>query len=121
MTPMRGGPHPREHALFSTKRYACSGSSSASGRPPQNLFKDGDPPMNQLCACRSVSGILLLTALCVLFSAPVTHAEEDVRRATPPPGKLLLFVVRIAPKPIAAQVPVLVNTVRVAELANGTF
>ena len=77
--------------------------------------------MNQLCACRSVSGIFLLTALCGLFSAPVTHAEEDVRRATPPPGKVLLFVFRIDPKPIAAQVPVIVNTVRVGELANGTF
>jgi len=77
--------------------------------------------MNQLCACRSVSGILLLTALCGLFSAPVTHAEEDVRRATPPPGKVLLFVFRIDPKPIAVQVPVIVNMMRAGELANGTF
>lgn len=77
--------------------------------------------MNQISACRSVTGILLLTALCGLFPAPVTHAEEDVRRATPPPGKVLLFVFRIDPKPVAALVPVIVNTVRVGELANGTF
>ena len=77
--------------------------------------------MNQLCACRSVIGTLLLTALCGLFSPPPTHAEEDVRRATPPPGKVLLFVFRSDPKPVAAQVPVIVNTVSVGDLANGTF
>ncbi len=77
--------------------------------------------MNQLCACRSLSGAFLLTALCGLFSVPPTHAQEDVRRATPPPGKALVFVFRIDPKPVAAQVPVIVNTVRVGELANGTF
>jgi opacity protein-like surface antigen len=77
--------------------------------------------MNQLRACRSVSGVLLLTALCGLFSVPPTHAEEDVRRATPPPGKALLFVFRIDREPSAARVPVIVNTVLVGELANGTF
>ena len=77
--------------------------------------------MNQLCACRSVIGALLLTALCGLFSAPPAHAEEDARRATPPPGKALVFVFRIDREPLAAQVPVIVNTVLVGELANGTF
>ncbi len=77
--------------------------------------------MNQLCAYRSVSGIFLLTALCGLFPALPTHAEEDVRRATPPPGKVLLFVFRIDPQPVAVQVPVIVNTVLVGGLANGTF
>ena len=77
--------------------------------------------MNQLCAFRSVSGILFLTTLCGLFPAATTHAEEDIRRATPPTGKVLLFVFRSDPKPVAAQVPVLVNTVPVGKLANGTF
>jgi opacity protein-like surface antigen len=77
--------------------------------------------MNQLCACRSVSGILLLTALYGVFSAPPTRAEEDVRRATPSPGKALVFVFRIDPKPLPTLVPVIMNEVRVGELANGTF
>ena len=77
--------------------------------------------MNQLCACRSVSGILLLTALCGVFLAPPTRAEEDIRRATPPPGKALVFVFRIDPKPLPTLVPVIMNEVRVGELANGTF
>jgi opacity protein-like surface antigen len=77
--------------------------------------------MNQLCACRSVSAALLLTALWGLFSALPAHAQEDARRATPPPGKALVFVFRIDREPLAAQVPVIVNTERVGELANGTF
>ena len=77
--------------------------------------------MNQLCACRPVSGVLLLTALWGLLSALPAHAEEDARRATPPPGKALVFVFRIDREPLAAQVPVIVNTVLVGELANGTF
>ncbi len=77
--------------------------------------------MNQLCACRSVSGILLLTALCGVFSTPPTHAEEDVRRATPPPGKALVFVFRMDRVPLAVQVPVIMNSVVVGELADGTF
>jgi opacity protein-like surface antigen len=78
--------------------------------------------MNQLCACRSVSGAaLLLTALCGLFLAPPAHAEEEARRATPTPGQALVFVFRIDREPLAAQVPVVVNTVLVGELANGTF
>ncbi|MGC2520264.1 MAG: outer membrane beta-barrel protein [Burkholderiales bacterium] len=77
--------------------------------------------MNQLRACLSVSGALLLTALYGLLSAPPTYAEEDARRATPPPGKALVFVFRSEREPVAAQVPVIVNTVLVGELANGTF
>jgi opacity protein-like surface antigen len=77
--------------------------------------------MNQLCACRSVSGALLLTALCGLLSAPPAYAEEDARRATPPPGEALVFVFRIDTEPVAARVPVVVNTVLVGELENGTF
>jgi opacity protein-like surface antigen len=80
-----------------------------------------DPPMNQLHACLSVSGALLLTALCGLFSAPRAHAEEDARRATPPSGKALVFVFRSEREPVAAQVPVLVNLEPVGKLANGTF
>ena len=77
--------------------------------------------MNPLCACRSMSGALLLTALCGLFSALPARAQEDARRATPPPGKALVFVYRNDRVPLAAQVPVFVNTELLGELANGTF
>jgi opacity protein-like surface antigen len=77
--------------------------------------------MNQLCASRSMSGALLLTALCCLVSALPARAQEDARRATPPPGKALVFVYRNDRVPLAAQVPVVVNTDLLGELANGTF
>ena len=77
--------------------------------------------MNQLCASRSMSGALLLTVLCGLFSAQPAHAQEDARRATPPPGRALVFVFRNDGVPLAAQVPVVVNTELLGELANGTF
>jgi opacity protein-like surface antigen len=77
--------------------------------------------MSQLRACRLVGGALLLTALCGLFSAPPAHAQEDLQRAIPPPGKVLVFIFRIDREPLAAQVPVVVNTELVGELANGTF
>jgi opacity protein-like surface antigen len=83
--------------------------------------QDGDPPMNQLRACVSVSGALLLAALCGLLSAPPAHAQDDARRATPPPGKALVFVFRSEREPVAARVPVLVNLQPVGELENGTF
>jgi len=81
----------------------------------------GDPPMNQLCACRSLTGALLLTVLCGLFSAQAAHAQEDFRRAVPPPGKALVFVFRVDRDPLAAKVPVIVNNELIGELANGTF
>ncbi len=77
--------------------------------------------MNQLCACRSVSGALSLTALCGLLSALPAHAQEVPMRAAPPPGMALVYIFRIDPEPVAARVPVVVNTVLVGELANGTF
>lgn len=77
--------------------------------------------MNQSCSFRYVSIILLLAALCGVFSAPPTQADEDVRRATPPPGKALVFVFRADRVPLTAQVRVIVNSVLVGELANGTF
>jgi opacity protein-like surface antigen len=77
--------------------------------------------MIQLCACRSMSGALLLAALCGLFSAPPAHAQEAAWRATPPPGRALVFVFRNDRVPLTAQVPVVVNTELVGELANGTF
>ena len=83
--------------------------------------QDGDPPMNQLCACRSVGGALLLSALCGLFSTPPAHAEDGARHATPPSGKALVSVFRIDRAPLAAQVPVIVNTALVGELAHDTF
>jgi len=77
--------------------------------------------MKQLCACRSVTGALLLTALCGLFSGLPAHAQDDFRRAVPPPGKALVFVFRVDREPLAAQVPVIVNRELIGELANGTF
>jgi len=86
-----------------------------------NTKQHGDPPMNQLCACRSLTGALLLTALCGLFLGLPAHAQEDFRRAVPPPGKALVFVFRVDREPLAAQVPVIVNKELIGELANGTF
>lgn len=77
--------------------------------------------MNQLCAYRSVGGALLLSALCSLFSTPLAHAEDGARHATPPSGKALVSVFRIDRDPLTAQVPVIVNTALVGELAHGTF
>jgi opacity protein-like surface antigen len=79
----------------------------------------GDPPMNELRACLSVSGVFLLAAL--FGAAPPVHAQGDASRATPPPGKALVFVFRSDRQPVAAQVPVLVNLVRIGDLTNGTF
>ncbi|HYS76073.1 MAG TPA: DUF2846 domain-containing protein [Burkholderiales bacterium] len=74
--------------------------------------------MNELRACLSVSGVFLLAAL--FGAAPPVHAQ-GASRATPPPGKALVFVFRSDRQPVAAQVPVLVNVVRIGDLANGTF
>src|SRR6266853_2615883 len=78
----------------------------------------GTPPMNQLRACLSVSGVFLFVAL--FGAAAPVHAQE-ASRATPPPGKTLVFVFRSDRQPVAAQVPVFVNLVRIGQLANGTF
>jgi opacity protein-like surface antigen len=75
--------------------------------------------MNQLRACLAVSGAFLLAAL--FGTAPPVHAQQDAWRATPPPGKTLMFVFRSEREPVAARVPVFVNSVRVGELANGSF
>jgi len=77
--------------------------------------------MNQLHASRVVSGALLLTALCGQFSVLPAHADEHARRATPPPGKTLVFVLRNDREPLLARVPVIVNTELIGELENGTF
>ena len=74
--------------------------------------------MNELRAFLSVSGVFLLAAL--FGAAPPVHAQ-GASRATPPPGKALVFVFRSDRQPVAAQVPVLVNVVRIGDLANGTF
>lgn len=74
--------------------------------------------MNKLRACFAVSGALLLIAV---FSPPPAHAQEDARRATPPPGRALVFVFRSEREPVAAQVPVSVNAAAVGQLANGSF
>jgi len=75
--------------------------------------------MKELRACLPVSGIFLLAAL--FGAAPPVHAQGDASRATPPPGKALVFVFRSDRQPVAAQVPVLVNLVRIGDLTNGTF
>ena len=75
--------------------------------------------MNQLRACLAVSGAFLLAAL--FGTAPPAHAQQDAWRATPPLGKTLMFVFRNDGVPVAARVPVFVNSVRVGELANGSF
>jgi opacity protein-like surface antigen len=77
--------------------------------------------MNKLRACLSLSGALLLAALCGAFSAPPAHAQQDPRQAAPPPDKALVFIFRRDRQPLAAPVPVVVNTVQVGDLANGTF
>jgi len=77
--------------------------------------------VNQPHASPSVSGALLLFVLWGLLSAPPAPAEENVRRATPLPGKALVFVFRSEREPVPAQVPVLVNLVPIGNLANGTF
>src|SRR5438876_11201324 len=75
--------------------------------------------MNELRAGLSVSGAFLLAAL--LGAAPPVRAQEDASRATPPPGKALVFVFRSERETVAALVPVFVNLARVGNLANGTF
>src|SRR6266480_3261311 len=74
--------------------------------------------MNELRACLSVSGVILLAAL--FGAAPPVHAQ-DASRATPPPGKTLVFVFRSDRQPVAAQVPVIVNLVRIGEQAVAVF
>ena len=73
--------------------------------------------MNELRACLAVIGALLLIGV---FSAPPAYAQ-DAPRTTPPPGRALVFVFRSEREPVAAQVPVTVNTEAVGQLANGTF
>ena len=75
--------------------------------------------MNQLRACLAVSGAFLLAAL--FGTAPPVHAQQEAWRATPPPGKTLMFVFRSEREAVAARVPVFVNSVRLGELANGGF
>src|SRR5258706_1741357 len=92
---------------------------SGKAKKKQQYEQYGDPPMNPLRACLSVSGIFLLAAL--FGAAPPVHAQGDASRATPPPGKALVFVFRSDRQPVAALVPVLVNLVRIGDLTDGTF
>src|SRR5438445_12594228 len=75
--------------------------------------------MNELRAGLSVSGAFLLAAL--LGAGPPVRAQEDASRATPPPGKALVFVFRSERETVAALVPVFVCLARLGDLANGTF
>jgi opacity protein-like surface antigen len=74
--------------------------------------------MNKLRACLAASGALLLIGV---LSAPVAHAQKDPRRATPPPGRALVFVFRSERQPVDARVPVSVNAEAVGQLASSTF
>ncbi len=74
--------------------------------------------MNKLRGCLAVGGALLLSAV---FWAPLAYAQGDARRATPPPGRALVFVFRSDREPGAAQVPVTVNAEALGQLSNGTF
>jgi opacity protein-like surface antigen len=76
---------------------------------------------NRSCACRLVSGALLLTALCALYSGPPAHAQQDAARASPPPGMALVYVIRIDRQAQAGQVSVLVNAELVGQLEHGTY
>jgi hypothetical protein len=76
--------------------------------------------MNQLRAVFAVSSALLLGVLLGTLSAPPVHAQ-DTQRATPPPGKALLFIFRSDREPRSAQVPIAVNAVHVGDLEDGTF
>src|SRR5258708_9435111 len=66
-----------------------------------------------------VSGAFLLAAL--FGPAPQVNANQEAWHATPTPGKTLMFVFRREREPVAARVQVFVNSVRVGELANGSF
>ena len=74
--------------------------------------------MIKLRAWFAVIAALLLIGV---FSPPPAHAQGDARRATPPPGRALVFVFRSEREPVAAQVPVSVNATAVGRLANGSF
>jgi opacity protein-like surface antigen len=84
-------------------------------------IQDRDPPGEQVRGCRSVSAALLLAVLFSLVSPLPGHAQEDLHRAVPPPGKALIFVFRADRDPVAERVPVVVNNETVGQLANGTF
>jgi opacity protein-like surface antigen len=77
--------------------------------------------MNRLRAGMSAGGVLVLVALCGPFSAPPVHAQQDPRRAAPPPNKALVFIFRSDREPRAALVPVTVNAEHAGDLANGAF
>ena len=77
--------------------------------------------MNQLRAVFAVSAALLLGVLLGPLSAPPAYAQGDAQRATPPPGKALLFVFRSDREPRVARVPMAVNAVHVGDLEDGTF
>jgi opacity protein-like surface antigen len=66
-----------------------------------------------------VSGALVLVAL--FGTAPPVHAQQEASRATPPPGKTLMLVFRSDRAPVAAQVPVFVNSTRVGALSDRSF
>jgi opacity protein-like surface antigen len=77
--------------------------------------------MNRQPGALSVTGVVALVALCLLFSAQTACAQGDSRRASPPAGKALVFVFRSDRQPVAGQLPVTVSGNKLGELANGTY
>ncbi|MGH8662399.1 MAG: hypothetical protein ACREUB_11670, partial [Burkholderiales bacterium] len=84
-------------------------------------IQDRDPPGEKVRGWRSLNAANWLAAFVSLFPALLSHAQEDLHRAVPPPGRALVFVYRVDRNPVAAQVPVVVNREPVGALANGTF
>src|SRR5258706_3800928 len=109
-------------ASFPCLRWTLQCGADVNDDPPRSREgrrnNKGATPMNQLRARLAVSSVFLLAAL--FGTAPPVHAQ-DAWRATPPPGKTLMFVFRSEREAVAARVPVFVNSVRVGELANGSF
>lgn len=77
--------------------------------------------MKVASASMSLRGVALLGLLVGGLGAPSVYADDDARRATPAPGKSLIFVFRSERETVSSAVPVSVNGARVGELANGTF
>ncbi len=77
--------------------------------------------MSQRRACGSIRVVALLAALCGAILVSPVRAQQDPRRAAPPPGRALVCIFRSDVQPVPPDVGVVVNAERVGRLANGTF
>src|SRR5262249_55151349 len=64
--------------------------------------------------------VALLAALCGAIVACPVRAQDDPRRAVPPPDRALVFIFRSDVRPLN-DVGVIVNGERIGRLANGTY